>query len=236
MLNLLFGVPVFQSVYAPAFERFQEMAFHAGHALKDRAHITVKVHARQALVAAMNTYGQNVLDHDFDGLIVADDDCLPPMDAIPRLVAHLEAGRDFVSTVGYMRGYPHTTTIGQYLKEGRSLIQTPYGPEWRGFRWLDNLHNAPPLLKTDFCGVPIAIISRRCFEKAERPWFGTEMEDGGCTHDVFWADRLQKAGIDVLVDTTIRCGHLADPAVIDEGSRAVARHVAHQMLAQGQAA
>lgn len=236
MTKILFGLPVFQTVYARPLERFLAMAVAAGNQLHGKAELSVRVHERDSLVSAMNTFGDIILQYDFDALIVGDDDCLPPPDAIPRLVQHFEAGRDFVSTVGYMRGYPHTTTVGEYLKEGISAIQTPYGVEWRGFRWLDNLTNAPALLEADFCGVPLTLISRRAFEKTERPWFSTTLDGATCTHDIFFCKRLKAAGIPVLVDTTIRCGHLADPAVIDEQSRHISRKVGSEILKRETAA
>ncbi len=225
MTKLLLGVPVFASVYPKPFESFLTMAVSAGSSLHGKAQVSVRVHPRDALVSAMNTYGKLVIEHGFDALIVADDDCLFPPHAIAKLVSHYEAGRDFVAGVGFMRGFPHTTTIGRYLPEGRSMIRTPHGVEWRGFQWLDDITGAPELIKADFCGVPIAMISRRAFEQTEQPWFGTQLEDGSVTHDVFFAHRLQKAGIPVLVDTTLVCGHLADPAVIDPTSRQIARQV-----------
>lgn len=231
MTKILFGVPVFASVYPKPFETFLAMAVAAGDRLHGKVELSVRVHLRDNLVAAMNTFGKIVLDHGFDALIVADDDCLPPVDAIPRLVAHLEAGKDYVSTVGFMRGFPHTTTIGRYLPEGRTLIKTEHGLEWRGFQWLDDLRNAPPLLEADFCGVPIALMSRRCFERTQAPWFGTEIDGGSCTHDVFFAQRLKDAGIPVLVDTTIVCGHLADGAIITPESRLAARQTYQQLKA-----
>lgn len=230
MTKILLGLPVFQAVYPRPLQNFLAMAIAAGHQLSGRCEISVRVQEREALVSAMNTFGSFVLEGGFDALIVADDDCLPPVDAIPKLVAHLEAGRDFVSTVGYMRGYPHTTTIGRYLPQGLSAVQTPYGVDWRGFQWLDNLDGAPDLLEADFCGVPVALISRRCFAQAERPWFGTQLPTGTCTHDIFFAKRLKDIGIPVLVDTTIRCGHLADPAVIDEQTRHVSRKVGQEIV------
>lgn len=231
MKKILLGFPVFQSVYPAPFETFLGMAIAAGDQLHGKAEISVRVHPRDALVSAMNTFGQIVLDHGFDALIVGDDDCLPPVDAIPRLVKHLEDGYDFVSGVGFMRGYPHTTTVGRNLAEGLTAVKTPHGLEWKGYQWLDDLTGAPPLLEVDFCGVPLAVISRRCFERAERPWFGTQVEDGTVTHDVFFERRLKAAGLKVHVDTTMICGHLADPAVIDPLTRQVCRKVGLEMVA-----
>lgn len=230
MTKILIGIPMFQAMYARPLARFLEMAVCAGNQLHGKAEVSVRVVEREAADNAMNILADIVVQHDFDGLVMADDDCLPPMDAIPRLVAHLEAGLDFVSGVGYMRGYPHTTTIGQYIKEGISAVQTPYGVEWRGFRWLDNLDHAPPLIEPDFCGVPIAIASRKCFTATKPPYFSNWLDGKRCTHDVYFCKKIKDAGLKVHVDTTMRCGHLADPAIIDESSRRVARLVGHELI------
>lgn len=230
MTRILFGMPVFQAVYPKPLETFLAMAIAAGDQLHGKAEISVRVHPRDSVVSAMNVFGHLVIDHGFDALIVGDDDCLPPVDAIPKLVAHLDAGRDFVSTVGFMRGYPHTTTVGRNLKEGVTCIRTPHGVEWKGYQWLDDLTGAPDLLEVDFCGVPLALISRRCFERAEKPWFGTHVDDGACTHDVYFERRLKAAGIPIYVDTTIVCSHLADPAIIDPVSRQYARKIGVEIV------
>ena len=223
--SVLIVVPCFQAAYPSALANFMAIMATAGRQCGDRYQFDVSVPARQALTAAMNEAGKRLLEHEHVAMIVFDDDCYPPVDVIPRLLAHYEAGHHFVAGAGLMRGFPHTTTIGRYFPEGVSYV--PQTGELRGFEWVDDLESLPPLATVDFCGVPVALISRACFERATFPWFETwDAEAGGaCTHDVFWAKRLKQAGIPVEVDTTIRCSHLAEAPVVDFRNRTMARRI-----------
>jgi hypothetical protein len=225
MRKALVVFPVFQAVYPRPFRGFLEIATVAGRMCPDW-HFGFIAPERQSLPMAMNTAAQTVLEQGFDALIAFDDDCFPPYDCIPRLLAHVDTGREFVAGVGVMRGYPHTTTVARVYEEGPSLVQRGESMSVSGHEWLDNIDKLPALAAVDFCGVPVAVIARSALEKVAAPWFGLHGEDGGTvTHDVFFCRKLQKAGIPVLVDTTIKCGHLTEPPVITFENRALAREL-----------
>lgn len=217
-------VPTFTGVQPRPFRGLLEIAYVAGRMCPDWK-FGFLAPERQSLVRAMTTVGQTVLDQGFDCAITFDDDCFPPYDCIPRLLAHRAAGRTFVAGVGVMKGFPHTTTVGAVYPEGYSLLQRPEGPATvSAHEWLDDVDRLPPLASVDFCGVPVALIGREAFAQCAKPWFALHGEDGGqITHDVFFCRRLKAAGFDVLVDTTIRCGHLTDAPVITFENRSQAR-------------
>ena len=225
MRKALVVFPVFQSVYPRPFRGFLEIATVAGRVCRDW-HFGYLAPERQSLPMAMNGAAQMAIEQDFDALIAFDDDCFPPFDCIPRLLAHVEAGRDFVAGVGVMRGYPHTTTVAKTYPEGYSLVQQGAQLKVTGHEWLDDISRLSELAEVDFCGVPVAVIARRALETVTRPWFGLHGEDGGTvTHDVFFCRKLKQAGIPVLVDTTLKCGHLTEPPVITFENRALAREL-----------
>ncbi len=227
-INLLWVTPVFQSVYAKPFGQFLGMALNAARSLGDNYCIWPFIPEREILHTAMNRATQYLMAHDFHAMIVSDDDCFPPFDAIPRLVRHMENGLDIVAALGYMRGYPHTTTVGRYYKEGVSLKVSDSGPSLSGFKWVDDVTHEPDLVPCDFAGMPIALITRRAFEKMEAPWFGTEIDGGSCTHDVYFGHKAKKAGLSIFVDKTMPCGHLCDPHIITDQNRSIVRGVAAQ--------
>lgn len=225
MRKALIVVPTFAGVLPRPFRGFMELAMVAGRMCPDWKFGFIAPE-RQSLPMAMTGAVNSVLAQDYDALIAFDDDCFPPYDCIPRLLAHVEAGRQFVAGVGVMRGYPHTTTIAEYFAEGPSIVQKATSARVVGHQWLDDIDTLQPLAEVDFCGVPVAIAARSVFEQVPAPWFGLTSEDGGTvTHDVFFCRKLKAAGIPVLVDTTLKCGHLAEAPIITFENRGLAREL-----------
>lgn len=218
----LLVVPVFYSVLPPAFYNFCALMMRTGRDLSGQYEFALMQAERQLLHVAMNSAVEAVLTHEYSGLIAFDDDCLPPVDAITRLIQHAEAGHHYVAGMGYMRNYPHTTTVGKYYPEGMTLLANTQ--EACGFYWLDKLPTQPRgLLEVDFCGVPIVLMTRHLLERVEKPLFGFNDPSGQMTHDVFCARRVQAAGFKVLVDTSIECGHIGPAPLITGVTRTVAR-------------
>lgn len=225
MRKALICFPTFAGILPRPFRNFMDIAIAAGRSCPDWLFGTTAPE-RQSLPMAMNTAGQTVLDQNFDALIAFDDDCFPPFDCIPRLLAHLDAGHQFVAGVGVMRGYPHTTTVARQFDEGHALVVSEGRSKIAAHQWLDDVDALPTLAQVDFCGVPVAAVARRVFESVPAPWFGLHGEDGGTvTHDVFFCRKLKAAGIPVMVDTTLKCGHLAEAPIITFENRKHAREL-----------
>lgn len=223
MKKILLAFPIFYAVYPRPFERFMQILICAGRQMGYL--FGPLVIERKGLVEAMNQVGDRMRSEDWDAVIVFDDDCLPPYDVIPRLLARcFDEGHLFVAAAGVMRGFPFTTTAARYYPEGISGEIGPSGKVERlaGFYWLDDLANE--LTDVDFCGVPAAIIHRQCFEVVDPPFFGNTDERGAMmTHDAYFCRKLKDKGIQVLVDGTLRCGHLIEAPVVDFDNRRMAR-------------
>lgn len=226
--SILWTIPVFDSIKPAPFGQFLGQCLGAWRE-GERYDIVPFVPARELLHGAMNRAVTMAIEHDFDYLIMSDDDCFPPFDAIPRLLRHMEAGLDAVAALGLMRGYPHTTTAGRYFPEGATLVRDPRSgaTQFSGFEWLDNMDapDLPDLVPVDFCGFPIAIVRVDALRKMEAPWFGTQINGGGCTHDVYFGRKAADAGVKLFIDRTIRCGHLTDAPVITFENRVTIRAI-----------
>jgi hypothetical protein len=227
--RFLLVIPVFQAVYAKPLANFLAMALSAASTEGDRYELLPHVPERQSLPSLMNKACEIVLEHDFDGLIVADDDCGPPFSAISQLLRRYEAGHPIVLGLGFMRNFPHTTTIGRYYPEGPTLITNGHGGvEWSGFHWIDDVLAEPTedgLIRVDFGGFPIALISREAIKAITPPWFGLEIDGGACTHDVYFGAKAHRANLPIVVDTHIPCSHLAESPWITFENREVIRRV-----------
>lgn len=216
-------VPIFTHVLPAAFYNFLCIFLRAGQDLGEKHSFVLMNAERQILHMCMNKAVEVVLDQDYAGMIAFDDDCLPPAWVIDRLIAHTEKGRDFVAGMGYMRNYPHTTTVGKLYDEG--LTYQADSNSYSQFYWLDRLPTKERgLYEADFCGLPVAIWTKSALRKCQKPVFGTSDNQGGeMTHDVFMSRRLKAAGIPVLVDTSIECGHIAPAPIVTSLTRDGAR-------------
>lgn len=221
--NILLVFPVFQAMYPRPLQGFLEIAVAAGRQMDYR--FGVCVIERMPLSAAMNQVGERMRGGQFEACIVFDDDCFPPYDVIPRLLARcFDEGKLFVAGAGVMRGYPYTTTAAKNYPEGLSAMVGKSGriEQLSGHEWLDDIPEE--IVEVDWCGVPVAIIHRECFMRTAKPWFA-EIDQRGerTTHDVHFCNKLKAAGISVWVDGTIRCGHLVEAPIITFENRAYAR-------------
>lgn len=242
--KVLIVVPVFTHVFPEAFEHFMRlMIVGSTYCPFD---FEMFVPARQLLHGAMNQAVDVVRENDFDAMIVFDDDCLPYLwkydaralgrpdprrfQVIPRLLGLMEEKRaDVIAGVGYMRNYPHTTTVGRLYKEGMTAIRSQHS--FSGFYWVDDLSkheheiDKDGLLPVDFCGMPVMLIPRYVLDGIKLPAFGTVDDEGGaCTHDVYFCKKVREAGFTIRVDTMIDSGHIMPAPIVDRFTRPLARH------------
>lgn len=196
--------------------------------------------SRTSVHGAMNQAVDVALQQGHEVLIAFDDDCLPELSefhpgdtrrfqVIGRLLALLEKGHKIVTGVGYMRSYPHTTTVGRYYPFGHALVLNDDDrmDGFKGFHWLDDLDkygdelDEDGLLQADFAGVPIIAIHRDVLEKVPKPLFQTTDSVGGqSTHDIYFCNKAKEAGFVVKVDTHIDCGHLVEQPIVNKRTRA----------------
>lgn len=225
--SVLIVIPVFAILYARPFKNFLGLMLSAAHREGARYRFDVHVPERQILHNTMNLSVETMLKSDYDAMIICDDDCFPPTDAISSLLRHYEDGKDIVAGLGYMRGFPHTTTAGIYYEDGPTVVTNEQTgtAELVGFEWQDDMEINTGLHKVDFCGIPIMMVSRRAFEKIKAPWFGTELNGGACTHDVYFGWKASEAGLDIYVDSALPCGHLAEAPIVTPETRPFARRV-----------
>lgn len=237
--RVLLFFPVFHSVLPAAFQNFLRLMCHAIRYCPDY-NFDPWVMPRMSIHGAMNMAVDAALSQGHEYLIAFDDDCLPELpefpvgdprrwQVIPRLIALGNLGFPIVTGVGYMRGFPHTTTVGRMYPHGTSLVMGKHEHEdtFKGFYWVDNLElhkdelDGNGLLKVDFCGVPIICIHRSVLEKVPKPLFETRDEGGGqCTHDIYFCNKARDCGFDVHVDTHIDCGHIIEQPIINKFTKA----------------
>lgn len=236
--------PVFSHVFPKAFQNFLRLTVTAAKLCPDYI-FDPWVVERLPVHGAMNMAVETALEQGHEYLIAFDDDCIPEIaefplgdnkrwQVIPRLLKLGELGHKIIMGVGYMRGFPHTTTIGRKYPWGTTLVlENEHGqevPTMKGFHWLDNLDafkgecDEHGLLDVDFCGVPVVCIHRDVLVKLKKPLFETRDDVGGqSTHDVHFCNKAKEAGFSIKVDTHIDCGHMVESPVINKDTKAQMR-------------
>jgi hypothetical protein len=240
--RVLLFFPVFAHVYPRAFENFLRLVSVASRVCTDYVFDTWVVE-RASLVSAMNRAVEAAQAQGHHAIIAFDDDCLPLLSefpvgdarrfqVIPRLLALLEH-HPILSGVGYMRGYPHTTTVGLHYDHGMSMVigKDDRGHESltvKGFHWVDDI-DAPEyvakrdpngLLEVDFCGVPIMAIRRDVWERIPAPLFETRDHLGrASTHDIYFCNKAKAHGFAIKVDTHIDCGHIVEAPIVNKDTK-----------------
>ena len=100
--KILLVFPVFAVLYPRAFDNFAQILIAAGRQMGYL--FGVHTPERQSLVSLMNAVGERMVQEDWEACIVFDDDCFPPYDVIPRLLARcFDEGHPFVAGAGVMR-------------------------------------------------------------------------------------------------------------------------------------
>jgi hypothetical protein len=232
--RVLLFYPVFHSVLPAAFQNFLRIAITATRKCPTVA-FDPWVVPRSSIHGAMNMAVDVALSQGHEYLIAFDDDCLPELpefpagdnkrwQVIPRLLGLCGPERPIIAGVGYMRGFPHTTTIGRLYPWGTSFVlgSDPDHDCFKGFHWLDHLEghleecDEHGLLRADFCGVPILCVHRSVLEALPKPLFETRDAAGGqSTHDIYFCNKAREAGFPIYVDTHIDCGHIIEGPIIN---------------------
>lgn len=234
--RVLFVFPVFTHVLPEAFASFVVMALHAARWCPDYK-FDVMLCERELIHSAMNRAAEQcIMNPWYAGMIAFDDDCLPPANLVQRMLAHFEHGQHIVAGFGYMRKFPHTTTVGRFFKDGPIIFPNVDGKgngEQRGFEWLDDIESFTPdehgLITCDFCGMPAMFISRKVLVDMKAPHFLHQDTTGAVmTHDVYFCNKARDLGYSIKVDLTLECQHIGPSPLINSQTRKWAREAVEQ--------
>lgn len=239
--RVLLFFPVFAHVYPRAFENFLRLVAVAAR-MCPQFIFDPWVVERSSLPSAMNRAADTAIEQGHYALIAFDDDCLPVLhdypigdarrwQVLPRMLTLLEHN-PIVAGVGYMRGYPHTTTVGKMYEHGVSMVVEGEGADEalsvKGFHWVQDI-DAPEyvaqrdpngLLDVDFCGVPILGIRRDVLLTVPHPLFETRDHLGrASTHDIYFCNKAKAHGFAIKVDTHTDCGHIVESPIVNRHTR-----------------
>jgi len=159
---------------------------------------------------------QSVVDalrSDPEWILFLDSDVVPPEDVFERLRGH---GVDVVSGLYYVDNEEGMAPAMWRLDE----YDAPTSFEYR----------RKGLINVDAVGMGCLLVHRRVLEDVDRPWFrwtkGFEDhpwdlqhlgESPGISEDFYFCHKVQQAGYEIYVDTTVECLHEKRCVLSDDG-------------------
>lgn len=131
-----------------------------------------------------------------DYIFFVDDDILPPINTIPKLLSHK---KDFVSGLYFAKQQPHFPQIFKKSKKAKGRY--------------DTIYDVPKdkLIEVDSCGAGCILLNRDIFKKIKQPFFqyipATEKTPRK-GEDYYFCEKVKKAGFKIYCDTSVICRHI----------------------------
>jgi GT2 family glycosyltransferase len=167
-----------------------------------------------------------------DYLMFMDMDQTFPTDTIAMLFDHISDENPVVAGMYFLKKEPFSPVVGRYTPWTESLFKNRQHLEKQGFVLDDSTPNGQQLLMwqsvtyfdrnkgpfyADVIGMGCVLVKTDIFKKLSRPYFrySYDPEKGDDTlmklsEDMYWCAQLKKAGIPILIDPRVQCGHLMD--------------------------
>ena len=163
------------------------------------ADIDINVLEGYQLPFARNRIVQNALEKDCDHLLFIDADMVFPSDLLTRLLKH---DVPFVNALAFRRTKPHYPCIFKFDKENSCYITVDYS-KYKN-----------KLISVDATGMAAVLIKMEVFKRMKQPWY--YYRDHLFSSDLTFCENAKKLGFKILIDTSLKIGHIGAEKVIDE--------------------
>lgn len=179
-----------------------------------------------------NKFVQEAIDCGADYLMFMDMDMTFPTNTIPMLFESLSDEHPVVAGMYFLKKEPFSPVVGRYTDWSESLLKNREHLEKQGFIMDDSTPNGKQLLMwrsityfdkdkgpfyADVIGMGCVLVKVDIFKKLSKPYFrySYDPEKGDETmmklsEDMYWCAQLKKAGIPILIDPRVQCGHLME--------------------------
>jgi len=200
--SVLIGMAVYGPIKHQTFAAYTRMMLYAARNTKEFdfnvtwAFDTFICGAREMIV-------KQAIEGGYDYVLFLDGDMIWPENMINILVKKAEKMQaPVISGMYCFRNAPHYPMLYEANNDEKDTFSftIPAKDQWGSIFAVDATGFGACLLRTDL------------FKKVSEPWFALE---GKGTEDIFFFRKTRKElGIKVLVDTSICCGHISNPAIV----------------------
>lgn len=194
-MKILLAVPTFENILPDTFKSLWDM---------DRAEHEVEFETVRGYDCAMarNVIAQMAIDRKTDYVLMVDSDVIVPKDVLINL---LEDPVDVC--FGYCpRRSDHSVSsmFPLFRPDGKPNVGFADGISMNELRASEKKR-----IQVRGGGTGCVLIKTDLFRRIKKPWFNWVNDPDGATvsEDLFFCDRVKKAGFPMYVDTRVACGH-----------------------------
>jgi len=140
-------------------------------------------------------------------ILFLDADMTWPADVLSRMLAHHDKG--IVSGLYHLKTWPHWPVA---LTNGRIMPKT----DAVDYDYHKTIHESEGLVPVEMIGMGCALVPMSVFGVIPHPWFAYATDQGGAftiTEDVPFCQKARAVGCPILVDPSVKCGHIGASVV-----------------------
>lgn len=187
-MKILIAIPTFENIAPETFKSIYDLQTH---------HETAFEYCKGYDCAkARNTIAQKAVSGGFDYVLMVDSDIIIPPDTLEKMLE-----------------YPVPVCVGVYPRKNTENEETElFKFTERDFTDRFTFQElTTDRIQIKGSGLGCALINVEVFKVIPFPWFRYVTYDDGAvlSEDLFFSDLLRRYNIPMIVDTRIRCGHLA---------------------------
>lgn len=154
---------------------------------------------------AREELAKRAVEHDFDYLMMIDDDMLCPPDLFFKLVKH---DKDIIAPLAFTRNPNHKPVIYEVIEGYDPITKTDYYTTRFAVNYPRN-----SIVQCDAVGFGAVLIKRKVLDAMQLPRFMGMQQTG---EDITFCYKAKKLGFQVWMDTSVKLGHLSSPIIITE--------------------
>lgn len=206
MARVLIAVPTFETISPDTFEALWDM--------DKPCECGFEAVRGYDCATARNKMAQKAIDGGWDYLMMVDSDVTPPKDALVNLLSH---GVDCVSGFYVHRNAENEPTervcaCRLSMDDGTLYYDYPLESEYTKYELACMRERGENLVEIHGGGMGCVLVKTDVFGRLSYPWFDwvnyRNDHRGVLSEDLYFCEKMRKAGIRRYVDTRVACGHL----------------------------
>ena len=199
-MKTLIAVPCMDTVAAPFAQALA--------CLHKPGDVSLAMEISSLIYTSRDNLVQKAISIDADALLFLDSDMIFPADTLERMLAHLEAGKDIVSGLYFMRRAPFAPVLFDKLEEDKTGAIISHK--------LEHLPKSKEPFEVAGIGMGCCIIRKTVLLDVlmnEFAWFAPY---NGIGEDLAFCVRARKCGYKIWCDPTISLGHIGQLIVNED--------------------